>query len=313
MTARILEAVPNFSEGRDLAVVRTIVNAMQASGAEVLDWSADPDHHRSVVTVIGPPHQVEEAAFAGAAVAVEQIDLRSHRGVHPRIGAIDVLPFVPIAGLSMTDAGASARRVGERIANELKLPVYFYGQASHPPGRNLASLRRGGFEQLVGGYPPERAPDLLPVDWPHPGVHPTAGAACVGARPVLLAWNVWIVGVTLETARAIASDVREQKSGIRGLRALALPLPSRNALQISMNLEDVQHASPDAAFQLVKDLVENAGGRVTKTEIIGMAPDELLAVATDEWRLEAGTRERSLNRHVEAYMAAQNTTAAKSE
>jgi glutamate formiminotransferase len=313
MTARILEAVPNFSEGRDLAVVRAIVDAMQASGAEVLDWSADPDHHRSVVTVIGPPKLVEEAAFAGAAVAVEKIDLRGHRGVHPRIGAIDVLPFVPLAGLNMADAGASARRVGERIANELRLPVYFYGQASIPAGRNLASLRRGGFEQLVGGYPAERAPDVVPRDWEYPGIHPTAGAVCVGARPVLLAWNIWIDGVTLETARGIARQVRQDQSGIEGLRALALPLPSRNALQISMNLEDVRVASPDTAFRLVKQLVEAAGGTVTKTEIIGMAPDELLDVATDEWRLEAGTRERSLNRRVREYEAAHHNTAAKSE
>jgi glutamate formiminotransferase len=313
MTARLLEAVPNFSEGRDLAVVQAIVDAMRASGAEVLDWSADPDHHRSVVTVIGPPKLVEDAAFAGAAVAVERIDLRGHRGVHPRIGAIDVLPFVPLAGLSMTDAGASARRVGERIANELGIPVYFYGQASDPPGKNLASLRRGGFEKLVGEIPAERAPDLLPPDWRHPGVHPTAGAACVGARPVLLAWNIWVNGLSLETARRIARDVRETNSGIRGLRALALPLPSRNALQISMNIEDVQHSSPDAAFQLVKRHVEAAGGSVVKTEIIGMAPDELLEVVTDEWRLEAGTRERSLSRSVQAYLAAKNKTAAKSE
>lgn len=313
MTARILEAVPNFSEGRNLAVVGAIVDAMRASGAEVLDWSADPDHHRSVVTVIGPPELVEEAAFAGAAVAVEKIDLRGHRGVHPRIGAIDVLPFVPIAGLSMTDAGNSARRVGERIARELTIPVYFYGQASNPPGRDLASLRRGGFEQLVHGYAPERAPDLLPEHWPHPGVHPTAGAACVGARPVLLAWNVWIDGITLEAAREVARAVRQDRSGIKGLRALALPLPSRNALQISMNLENVQQSSPDDAFGLVRSLVEAAGGRVTKTEIIGMAPDELLDVATDEWRLEEGTRERSLSRSVMAYVAASNKTAAKSE
>jgi glutamate formiminotransferase len=130
---------------------------------------------------------------------------------------------------------------------------------------------------------------------------------------VLLAWNIWVDGLTLESARGIASSVREQKSGIRGLRALALPLPSRNALQISMNLEDVQHSSPDAAFRLVKQLVEAAGGAVTKTEIIGMAPDELLDVVTDDWRLDAGTRERSLSQQVKRYMAAHKTTAAKSE
>ena len=313
MTARILEAVPNFSEGRDLAVVEAIVEAMRNSGADVLDWSADPDHHRSVVTVIGPPELVEEAAFAGAAVAVEKIDLRQHRGVHPRIGAIDVLPFVPLAGLSMADAGASARRVGERLANELRVPVFFYGQASQPPGVSLAALRRGGFEQIVDGWSPERKPDLLPPQWEYPGAHPTAGASCVGARPVLLAWNVWIAGVTLEAARGIARQLREDQSGIRGLRALALPLPSRNALQISMNIEDVEQSSPARAFALASQLVGAAGGTVTQTEIIGMAPDQLLAAATDEWRLLPGTRERSLSRGVQEYQAALNDKAVKSE
>jgi glutamate formiminotransferase len=305
--------VPNFSEGRDLAVVQTIVEAMRSSGAEVLDWSADPDHHRSVVTVIGPPELVEEAAFAGAAVAVESIDLRQHRGVHPRIGAIDVLPFVPLAGLSMADAGSSARRVGERLANELRVPVFFYGQASQPPGVSLAALRRGGFEQLVSGWPPERKPDLLPPQWEFPGAHPSAGASCIGARPVLLAWNVWIAGVSLQTAREIARGLREEQSGIRGVRALALPLPSRHALQISMNIEDVEQSSPARAFALVSQLVHAAGGHITQTEIIGMAPDQLLDVATDEWRLMPGTRARSLSKRLREYQAALNETIAKSE
>jgi glutamate formiminotransferase len=313
MTARILEAVPNFSEGRDLAVVESIVDAMRSTGAEVLDWSADPDHHRSVVTVIGPPKLVEEAAFAGAAVAVEKIDLRTHRGVHPRIGAVDVLPFVPLAGLSMADAAASARRVGERLVNELGLPVYFYGQASDPPGRSLTKLRRGGFEQIAGSWSAERMPDLLPCGWEHAGAHPTAGATCIGARPVLLAWNVWIDGVTLEHAREIARAMREEQSGIRGLRALALPLPSRKALQISMNIEDVEHSSPSRAFARVRELVEGAGGTVTQTEIIGMVPDELLRAATDDWRLQPGTTDRSLSRRVREYMAANYDSAAKSE
>jgi glutamate formiminotransferase len=302
MTAPILEAVPNFSEGRDLTVVRTIVEAMRASGAEVLDWSADPDHHRSVVTVIGPPESVEEAAFAAASVALKTIDLRRHQGVHPRIGAIDVLPFVPLAGLSMTDAAASAQRVGRRIVNELKLPVYFYGEASDPPGRSLVSLRRGGFEALVEDWN-GREPDLLPAQWPYPGAHPTAGACCVGARPVLLAWNVWISGLTIEQAREIARQVREVDSGIRGLRALAMPLPSRHAMQISMNIEDVENSSPASAFALVRDLVRQSGGDVIQTEVIGMVPDELLHAAADDWRLVPGTRERSLTRRVQAYLA----------
>jgi glutamate formiminotransferase len=313
MTARILEAVPNFSEGRDLGVVRAITAAMRSSGAEVLDWSADADHHRSVVTVIGSPEQVEEAAFAGAAVAVEQIDLTRHRGVHPRIGALDVLPFVPLAGLTMTDAVASARRVGQRLTSELRLPVYFYGQASIPPGRSLATLRHGGFEQLVHGWPPKRMPDLLPSDWEHEGAHPSAGAVCVGARSVLLAWNIWIEGVSLDSARAIARQARQDQSGIPGLRALALFLPSRQALQISMNIENVEQSSPGAAFELVHQLVAAAGGRVTQTEIIGMVPDELLAAATAAWRLAPGTLERSLSERVRDYTAAHLETAAKSE
>ena len=197
--------------------------------------------------------------------------------------------------------------------NELGLPVYFYGQASDPPGRSLAKLRRGGFEDIVGGWSAERMPDLLPAGWKHPGAHPTAGASCLGARPVLLAWNVWIDGVTLAQARAIARDIREEHSGIRGLRALALPLPSRNALQISMNIEDVERSSPGRAFALVRELVEKAGGQVTQTEIIGMAPDELLDAATAEWRLQPGTRERSLSKRVQEYIAAHHDNAAKSE
>lgn len=313
MTARILEAVPNFSEGRDLAVVQAIVEAMRSRGAEVLDWSADPDHHRSVVTVIGPPELVEEAAFAGAAVAVEKIDLRRHAGVHPRIGAIDVLPFVPLAGLTMAEAGCSARRVGERMANELRIPIFFYGAASQPPGASLAALRRGGFEQIVRGWSPERKPDLLPPQWEYPGAHPAAGASCVGARPVLLAWNVWIAGVSLDAARRIARQMREEHSGIRGLRALALPLPSRNALQVSMNIEDVERSAPGRAFALIAGLVADAGGEVTQTEIIGMVPDALLEAATEDWRLAPGTRERSLSRRVAEYTAGLNESAAKSE
>lgn len=304
MTARVLEAVPNFSEGRDLAVVASIVQAMRRGGAEVLDWSADPDHHRSVVTVIGTPAQVEEAAVAGAAVAKDRIDLRRHRGVHPRIGAIDVLPFVPLAGLSMDEARESAQRVGQRLARELGLPVYFYGHASNPPGRNLAALRRGGFEALVKGWPEGRAPDLLPESWPHAGIHPTAGACCVGARPVLLAWNVWVSGLSPELARAVARDVRETSSGMRGVRALALELPSRNALQISMNLEDVESASPADVFRHVREMVEAKGGDVVKTEVIGMIPDQLVhSITADELKLENPTTDRMLSRRLARYLA----------
>ena len=310
MTARVLEAVPNFSEGRDLAVVSAIVEAMHRTGAELLDWSADPDHNRSVVTVIGTPQQVEDAAVAGAAVALDRIDLRNHSGVHPRIGAIDVLPFVPLAGLTMEDARQSARRVGKRLTRELELPVFFYGHASDPPGRNLAALRRGGFESIAEHWPEGREPDLLPENWPYAAGHPTAGACCVGARPILLAWNVWVRDIALHQARTIARSVREASGGMQGVRALALELPSRNALQISMNLEDVKHASPADVFREVRKLVEAQGGDIEKTEVIGMIPDQLIdSISADELRLENFSAERLLTRRLDRHIAKHPDTA----
>jgi len=305
MTARLLEAVPNFSEGRDLSVVGAIVEAMRAAGADVLDWSADPDHHRAVVTVVGSPAVVEEAAVAGARVAVERIDLRRHDGIHPRIGALDVLPFVPLVGLTQEDAVASARRVGERLAREVGIPVYFYAQAADPVGRGLAELRAGGYELLVQGWPPERVPDVLPPGWSHAGVHPTAGATCVGARPLLLAWNVFVEGVERETAAQIARTLRESGGGMKGLRALALYLPQRTALQVSMNVEDVNATSPMAVFRRLEVLLARHGGRIVETEVIGLVPDVLvLEAAAERLRLQPGTTDRLLSTRLLQHLAA---------
>lgn len=293
----ILEAVPNFSEGRDLDVVGAIVDAIRGAGAKVLDWSADPDHNRSVVTLVGAPDTVARAALAGARKAVELIDLREHEGVHPRIGALDVLPFVPLAGMSMAEARAVAHRVGRAIAEEVGVPVYFYAQASDPPGRKLGELRRGGFEALVQGWPRGREPDILPRGWSHPGAHPTAGAINVGARQVLLAWNVVVSGVTLAEARVIASAIRETGGGFPGLRALAFELRSKGAIQLSMNLEDVRTVSPFDVFRRIEAEVEQAGGSVVETEVIGMIPDELVFdAAADRLRLTGTTAERLLSR-----------------
>lgn len=294
--ARLLEAVPNFSEGRDLATVHAIVDAMRAAGAEVLDWSADADHHRSVVTLVGPPETVEDAALAGARVAVDRIDLTRHRGVHPRIGALDVLPFVPLLGLGLEDARASARRVGGRIADELGVPVFFYGDAADPPGRSLAELRRGGFEALRDGWPAGRRPDVLPPQWQRAGAHPTAGATCVGARPLLLAWNVYVAGVSDEVARDIAARVRETNGGFAGVRAMALRLPAAGRLQISMNIEKVDDASPLDVFRRIETLLAEHGGRIEETEIIGMVPDRLVRdAAAERLKLRAGDAGRVLS------------------
>jgi glutamate formiminotransferase len=289
-------AVPNFSEGRDPAIVEAIVEAMRAAGAEILDRSADADHHRCVVTVVGSPETVENAALAGAGVAIARIDLNRHCGVHPRVGALDVLPFVPLAGLDLAAARASARRVGERIARELGVPVYFYGEASRPPGRPLSALRRGGFEALRTSWPVDRPPDLVPDDWQHRGAHPTAGVTCVGARRVLLAWNIVVSGIDDAAARTIAAQVREAGSGFAGVRALALRLPSSGRVQLSMNIENVEFASPMAVYRRVEEMVQARGGAIEETEIIGMVPDLLVwQAAADRLRLRAGSVDRMLS------------------
>ena len=305
MTARLLEAVPNFSEGRDLDVVDRIVAAMASHGVEVLDRTSDPDHHRSVVTIVGAPDAVERAAVAGAEVAIETIDLRGHQGVHPRIGALDVLPFVPLGAATMDDARRSARRVGRILAEELGVPVYFYGQASDPPGRPLAEIRRGGFEALSRGWPADRVPDVLPGDWPHPGAHPSAGGTCVGARSVLLAWNVVVEGVDMAAAAGIARSIRERDGGHAGVRALAFRLERRGAVQVSMNLEDPSATSPMTVFREIEEAVEALGGRVVETEVIGMLPDELLLeAAADRLGGRGWDVERMLSRRVAANLAA---------
>lgn len=306
MTAPLLEVVPNFSEGRDPRIVRAIVEAMRAAGAEVLDWHMDADHHRSVVTAVGEPAIVEEASVAGARVAIESIDLRRHRGVHPRIGAVDVLPVVPLLGLSLREARAVAHRLGDRIARELDVPIFYYGHASNPPGRPLSELRRGGHEALVAGWPEGRRPDVLPEAWPHPGAHPAAGATCVGARPLLLAWNVVVRGVDLATARRVARRLREGEGGLPGVRALALALPQRGVLQISMNLEDPDRNPPMRVFTMLERLIEAEGGTVEETEVVGLAPDALFtSAAEDRLRLESGTSDRLLSRKLLGHVAAQ--------
>lgn len=269
---RILEAVPNFSEGRDLRKVEALVTAIAAHDVEILDWSADPDHHRSVVTFIGAPADVEDAAVTAARFALEHIDVVTHSGVHPRVGALDVLPFVPLRDLSMDDAVAGAHRAAERIA-ELGIPVFMYGRASRPPGRGLAEIRRGGVEAFVGGWPDDRVPDLAAG---RDRAHPTAGVTCVGARPVLLAWNVVASGVDVADARAIASMIRERDGGFSGLRALGLRLEGRDRVQISMNLEDPERVSPIDVFDRIESEVRARGGAVVETEVIGMMPDALV-------------------------------------
>jgi glutamate formiminotransferase len=307
----VLEAVPNLSSGTDPAFLEEAIRVADAAGADVVDHSADPDHDRAVLTILGAPARVEEAAVALARLAASRLDLRGHRGVHPRIGALDVLPFVPLQGLSMEDAVRSARRVGGRIAAEAGVPVWFYGAASDPPGRTLAELRRGGFELLAGGIPEGREPDLLPPGWDTPRVHPSAGGVCVGARPVLLAWNVDVEGVPADALRRLASTLRASSGGPEGLRVLALELPAQGRAQLSMNLEDARERAPFAVFRTIEAAVAAAGGRVVRTEIIGLAPDELVGgAAADRLRTLDRTPPPVLSSHVAGHLSRRATEAA---
>ncbi|MXX33132.1 MAG: glutamate formimidoyltransferase [Gemmatimonadetes bacterium] len=304
----VLETVPNFSEGRDPGFVEAVRGAFERSGCDVLHTTMDPDHHRSVVTVIGPPGAVEDGAVAAARLALERIDLRKHSGVHPRVGALDVLPFVPLQGQGMDDAVRSARRVGARIA-ALGLPVYFYAQASKPPGRTLASVRRGGFEALRerrghGGAAdlPGRDAGASPI---HRFAHPSAGAVCVGARAVLLAWNVDVEGLSREAARGIAAGIRETAGGFRGLRALAFRLRGQGRTQISMNLEDPSATDPVEVFTRIEREASRLGGTVAGTEVVGLAPDALASpAAVRAMRIRDWSDERLLRRRVDAWIAA---------
>lgn len=297
----VLEAVPNVSEGRDLGLIRELVDMIDAHDVEVLDWSADRDHHRAVITFIGPPQDVEAACLTVARFTRDAIDLRLHRGAHPRVGALDVLPLVPLYDISMPEAVASAMRIGEGIS-ELGVPVYHYGEASTPPGRNLAGLRTGGFEALAVAWPSDRRPD-----WSAglQAAHPTAGATCVGARPVLLAWNVFVEGITLEDARGIAAQIRERGGGFAGLRALGLWLEGSGRIQVSMNLEDPWRTSPLDVFDRITAEVSRNGGEVVETEVIGMVHDTLvLPDSSGRLKLPDPGSARILSQRVAAHVAA---------
>lgn len=301
----VVEAVPNFSEGRDPALADAVAAVFARAGCEVFHVTADPDHHRSVVTVAGPPRAVEEGSVAAAKVALQEIDMRRHQGVHPRVGAMDVLPFVPLHDISMGETARLARRTGRRIA-ALGIPVYFYAHASTPPGRQLASIRRGGFEALATAGPSRQAdlPGRSATGELMRFAHPTAGAVCVGARPVLLAWNVDLEDVSEADARSVAAAVRESGGGFVGLRAIGVRLPKQGRLQVSMNLEDPGATDPATVVRTIERLVAERGGRVAGAEVIGMIPDPLSdPSAAQAARVVGWSEDRLLGRRVADYLA----------
>jgi glutamate formiminotransferase len=268
----LFEIVPNISEGRDASIVDAAVAAMEAAGARILHRTSDAVHHRSVITAAGRASQVVAAAVALARVTHERIDLRAHRGAHPRIGALDVLPFVPLGDATLDDAVTLADRAAARIWRELGIPSIFYGAAASAPHRSLlADVRRGEFESLA-----ERTQDpRWSFDYGD-DPHPTAGAIAIGARPFLLAFNVELDSGDLALAQRIAKTLRERGGGLRTLRALGLRL-SPAVVQVSFNLTDVDAIPLYRVRELVRLAAARAGVAVGRGELIGLAPRRALA------------------------------------
>ncbi|MBI2901628.1 MAG: glutamate formimidoyltransferase [Planctomycetes bacterium] len=285
----LIECVPNFSEGRRRDVVDSLQAAASLPGVKFLDVETDADHNRCVLTFVGGPDALAEAAFAAAAAAVERIDLNAHRGQHPRMGAVDVIPFVPLRGATMGDAVAVAKRVGERLGRELELPVYLYeSAAARPDRRNLAEIRKPQFEGLrdLIGRDPERVPDFGPNR-----IHPTAGCVAVGARPPLIAYNVDLETEDVAVAKAIAKKIRERDGGLPGIKALGLSIAARKCAQVSMNVCDFRKTGLREAFRAVEAEARALGAAVRSSEIVGLVPQEALPPET-EIRLAGFTREQ---------------------
>jgi len=271
----LVECVPNVSEGRDRTAVDALAAAIRAApGVTLMNVHADPDHHRSVFSFLGPPDTIEAAALALAARVVELLDMRLHRGLHPRVGALDVLPFVPLRGCSMDDAVALARRVGRAIGGRHALPIWYYGAAAMRPGRETPRpLRRGGYEGLAARLAtPEGAPDDGPARF-----DARSGAVLVGARGILVAFNVWLATEDVDAARAIARAVRESSGGLPAVQAMGVLLASRRLAQVSMNLLDYRRTPIPAVFDRVLEEARRYRVAVSRSELVGVAPRAALA------------------------------------
>jgi len=282
--SQLIESVPNFSEGRRPEVLDEIVNAMLTTGVMLLDREMDASHNRAVVTIAGEADAVAEAAFRGCQRAAQLIDLETHRGEHPRMGATDVIPFIPIRNVTMEECVALARRVGERIGRELEIPVYLYERAATRPERkDLAYIRKGEYETIRDeiATQPEREPDFGPRRVGK------AGAVAVGARPFLIAYNVNLDTRDVQIAKDIAKITREKGGGLPSVKALGFALEDQGIVQVSMNLTDFNVTGMLTAFQHVRAEAEKRGVRVIGSELVGLVPLEALAqIAREALRLE---------------------------
>jgi glutamate formiminotransferase len=278
MNGPVVECVPNFSEGTDARRVEAIVASMRIDGVHLLDWSMDADHNRSVVTIAGEPGAVVEAAVRGVGKAVDLIDLTRQQGVHPRIGAADVIPFVPISGVKLEHCALLARQAGLEIWRRFGVPVFFYEAAAARPDRaNLEDVRRGQFEGLKDAVRQEsaRRPDLG-----GPGLHPTAGACAVGARKFLVAYNIYFNSTDVAMARAIAREIRAASGGLKGVKAMGVLAHGR--AQLSMNITDFQATPISQVYRAVASLALRYKTAIAEGEVIGLIP-EAACERESEW------------------------------
>ncbi len=287
---KLVECVPNYSEGRRKDVVEEIVKAIESvSGVKVIDWSMDADHNRSVVTCIAPPDKAVEAMLKGAEVAIKHIDLRSHRGEHPRIGAVDVVPFVPLMDISMKECAALAYEFGQKLWDSLKVPVYFYAEAAKAPHKyRLPDIRKGEFEGLSEKMKdPQWYPD---VGEPQP--HPTAGATVTGARQFLIAYNVYLNTPDVKIAKKVAKAVRESSGGLKNVQAKGVFIEERGLAQVTMNILNFKKTPIPKVFELVKREAQRYGVLPVESEIIGLVPLDAL-VDVFKYYLQAHNFKRS--------------------
>ena len=289
LMSTIVECVPNFSEGRDKSKVDAIVAAMRLDGVYLLDREMDADHNRCVITLAGEREAVQEAAIRGVGKAAEMIDLNQHQGAHPRLGAADVVPFIPIEGVSLEDCVAIARHTGEQIWKRFQIPVYLYEAAAASPERqNLENIRRGQFEGIRDeiSINPARKPDFG-----ESRLHPTAGACVVGARKFLVAYNIFLNTPDVDIAKKIAKAVRFSTGGLRFVKAAGFLV--RGRAQVSMNLTDFEQTPMHRVFEMVRSEAERYGVKPTSSEIVGLVPKKALEQAA-EWFLQVENFNSSL-------------------
>jgi glutamate formiminotransferase len=272
---KIVECVPNFSEGQRMEVLEAIAKEIEkVSDVRLLDYESDKDHNRSVFTFVGTPEGVKTAAYFAASKAAELIDMNNHKGEHPRIGATDVIPFIPISGVTMHDCVKLANELGAEIANKLGIPIYLYEHAATTnKRRNLADVRRGQYEGLKKTIEtdPERRPDFGPTT-----LHPTAGATVIGARMPLVAYNVNLATNDLDIAKSIAKAVRHSSGGLRFVKALGLEIKERGIVQVSMNLTNYEKTPIFRVFEMIKKEAERFGVEILGSEVVGLIPQNAL-------------------------------------